>query len=38
MIFFLKIGACMVFKTENTKIEFEVESKDEIDIQQICYD
>ena len=38
MIFFLNIRACMVSKSENTKRKFEMESKEEDDIQQICYD
>ena len=35
MAFFLKIGTCMVSKSENTKRKFEVESKEETVIQEI---
>ena len=31
----LKVGACMVFMSENTRVKFEVESKAENNIQQI---
>ena len=38
MVLFLKIWVCIVFKSKSTKRKFEVESKEEYDIQQIRHE